>query len=65
MRLAHCVRASMLSALAALLLTALAIVATAAPTDYPIKPIRIVVGFAVGATGGSRPAPLHERERSS
>ena len=35
MRLAHCVRASMLSALAALLLPALAVVATAAQTDYP------------------------------
>ncbi len=51
MRLAHCVRASMLSALAALLLPALAVVATAAPTDYPIKPIRLVVGF--GAGGGT------------
>ena len=51
MRLAHCVRASMLSALAALFLPALAVVATAAPTDYPIKPIRLVVGF--GAGGGT------------
>ena len=51
MRLAHFLRASTLSALAALLLPALAIVATAAPTDYPIKPIRLVVGF--GAGGGT------------
>ena len=51
MRLAHLVRVSTLCAFAALLTTALAIVSAAAQTDYPTKPIRLVVGF--GAGGGT------------
>jgi tripartite-type tricarboxylate transporter receptor subunit TctC len=51
MRLAHFVRASVLCAFTALLPTALAIAPVAAQTDYPTKPIRLVVGF--GAGGGT------------
>ncbi len=51
MRLAHFVRASALSAFAALLLAALAIAPAAAQTDYPTRPIHLVVGF--GAGGGT------------
>ena len=50
MRLAHFLRA-LASASAALLLTALAVAPAAAQTDYPTKPIRLVVGF--GAGGGT------------
>ena len=51
MRLAHLVRAPRLSTLAALLLTALAIAPAAGQTEYPTKPIRLIVGF--GAGGGT------------
>jgi len=49
MRLAHCVRA--LSVLGALALTALTVAPAVAQTDYPNKPIKVVVGF--GAGGGT------------
>jgi tripartite-type tricarboxylate transporter receptor subunit TctC len=49
MRLAHCVRT--LSALAALALAALTVVPAAAQSNYPTRPIKIVVGF--GAGGGT------------
>ena len=51
MRLAHLVRVPALCAFVALLTTALAITPTAAQSDYPTKPIRLVVGF--GAGGGT------------
>ncbi len=51
MRLAHFVCVPALCAFAALLTTALAIAPAAAQTDYPTKPIRLIVGF--GAGGGT------------
>ena len=51
MRSAHFRRGSALLAFAALLLTALAVVPARAQTDYPTRPIKIVVGF--GAGGGT------------
>ncbi len=51
MRIAHFARASALSTYAALLLMVAAIAPAAAQSDYPNKPIKIVVGF--GAGGGT------------
>lgn len=51
MRSVHFVRASALSGFAALLLAALAIAPAAAQSDYPARPIKVVVGF--GAGGGT------------
>ena len=48
MRLAHLVRASAPFAFAAMLLTALAVPPAAAQTNYPTRPIKIVVGFGPG-----------------
>lgn len=48
MRLVHFVRASAWSAFAALLVAASAIAPAAAQTDYPSRPIHLVVGFAAG-----------------
>lgn len=49
MRLSHVVRAALLSAAGLLLVVAASVVApAAAQTDFPTKPIRLVVGFAAG-----------------
>src|SRR5579862_8717493 len=48
MRLFNFARATILPALAALLLVALAAGSASAQTDYPTKPIKLVVGFAAG-----------------
>ncbi len=49
MRLAHCVRA--LLAFAALALAALTVAPACAQSDYPTRPVKVVVGF--GAGGGT------------
>jgi tripartite-type tricarboxylate transporter receptor subunit TctC len=51
MRLARFARTSALSALAAVALAALVIAPAAAQSDYPTRPIKLVVGF--GAGGGT------------
>ena len=48
MRLSHFLRALAATAFAALLQGALTIVPAAAQTDYPTRPIHLVVGFAAG-----------------
>jgi tripartite-type tricarboxylate transporter receptor subunit TctC len=44
----HFVRRAIVSALALLVLLAAALVPARAQTDYPIRPIRLIVGFAAG-----------------
>ncbi len=48
MRLTHVARGAVLSAAGLLLLAASALAPAAAQTDFPTKPIRMVVGFAAG-----------------